>query len=64
MRKKPNFEQVPLEVVKKVVEEQVRQEVTESGREIKKQELEQLEQVLLAAGQRGKQKKHDSYGSR
>ena len=26
MRKKPNFEQVPLEVVKKIVEDQVNQE--------------------------------------
>jgi hypothetical protein len=33
MRKKTNFEQVPLEVVQKVVEEQVKQEETsETGR--------------------------------
>jgi DNA recombination-dependent growth factor C len=64
MRKKPNFEQVPLEVVKKIVEEQVNQEETESGRETKKKELEQLEQLLLLARLWGKQKKHDSYGSR
>jgi hypothetical protein len=48
MHKKTNFEQVPLEVVRKVVEEQVRQEETsELGQGIKKKELEQLEQLLL-----------------
>jgi CTP-dependent riboflavin kinase len=56
MPKKRKFEQVSLEVVKKVVEEQVQQEqMTESGREIKKKELEQLEQ-LLVAGSRIKEK--------
>jgi len=49
MAKKTNFEQVPLEVVRRVVEEQVQQEqMTESDREIKKKELEQLEQLLVA----------------
>ena len=49
MPNKTNFEQVPLEVVRKVVEEQVQQEqMTESEREIKKKELEQLEQLLVA----------------
>jgi hypothetical protein len=43
MRKKPKFEQVPLEVVKKVVEEEVRREETQSSRETEKKELEQLE---------------------
>jgi len=62
MRKRPRFEQVPLKVVKKVVQEQVQQQETESGRETKKKELEQLEQVLLLArnGKSGKQKIHDS----
>jgi len=62
MRKRPRFEQVPLKVVKKVVQEQVQQQETESGRETKKKELEQLEQVLLLArnGKSEKQKKHDS----
>jgi hypothetical protein len=51
MPKKPSFEQVPLDVVKKVLEEQVRQEeTTESDRGIKKKEkLDQLQQLLLAA---------------
>lgn len=40
---KTNFEQVPLEVVKKTVEEEAkREETTESDRETKKRELEQL----------------------
>jgi hypothetical protein len=48
MVKKTRFEQVSLEVVKKVVEEQAkREETTESGRGTKKEELEQ---VLLAIG--------------
>jgi hypothetical protein len=50
MRRKATFEQVPLEVVKKVVEEQVKQEETrEAGRGVKKEELGQLEQLVLAA---------------
>jgi len=50
MRKKTNFEQVPLEVVKKVVEEQVKQEETsEVDRGGKKEELDHLQQRLLAA---------------
>jgi len=51
MPKKPSFERVPLDVVKKVLEEQVRQEeTTESDRGIKKKEkLDQLQQLLLAA---------------
>ena len=50
MRKKTNFEQVPLEVVKRVVEEQVKQEETsEAGRGVKKEELDRLQQLLLAA---------------
>jgi hypothetical protein len=56
MPKKTNFEQVPLEVVKKVVEEQAeREETTESDRVTKKEELEQ---ILLAIGRsNGKGKK-------
>jgi Na+-transporting methylmalonyl-CoA/oxaloacetate decarboxylase gamma subunit len=50
MRTKTNFEQVPLEVVRRVVEEQVKQEETsEAGRRVKKEELDQLQQLLLAA---------------
>jgi hypothetical protein len=50
MRKKTNFEQVPLEVVKKVVEEQIKREETgEPGRAVKKEELDQFQQLLLAA---------------
>ena len=54
MPKKPSFERVPLEVVKKVLEEQVQQEETaESDGEIKKREkLGQLQQLLLAASKR------------
>jgi len=45
-----HFDQVPLEVVKKIVEgETKREEATESGRGAKKKEAEKLEQ-LLAAG--------------
>jgi hypothetical protein len=58
MRKKPKFGQVPLEVVKKVVEEEVRRKGTQSGRETKKKELKQLEQVVSRSN-RGKEK-HDS----
>jgi hypothetical protein len=50
MRKKTNFEQVPLEVVKRVVEEQVKQEETsEAGQGVKKEELDQPQQLLFAA---------------
>jgi hypothetical protein len=43
MAQKTRFEQVPLEVVKKVVEEQAkREETTESGRGTKKEELEEI----------------------
>jgi hypothetical protein len=54
MPKKPSFETVPLDVVKKVFEEQVKQEEkTESDRGIKKKEkLDQLRQLLLAASKR------------
>ena len=54
MPKKPSFERVPLDVVKKVLEEQVRQEeTTESDRGIKKKEkLDQLQQLLLAESKR------------
>jgi len=54
MTKKPSFEQVPLEVVKKVLEEQVKQEeMTESDRGIKKKEkLDRLQQLLLVASKR------------
>ena len=46
MPRKTNFEQVPLEVVKKVVEEQVKQaETIESIRGIKKKELDHLPQL-------------------
>jgi hypothetical protein len=55
MRKKTNFEQVPLEVVKRVVEEQVKQEETsEAGRGVKKEELDHLQQLLLAASTRNR----------
>ena len=50
MRTKTNFEQVPLEVVKKVVEEQVKQkETSEAGRGVKKEALDQFQQLLLTA---------------
>jgi len=54
MPKKPSFERVPLDVVKKVLEEQVEQEETpESDRGIKRKEkLDQLRQLLLAASTR------------
>ena len=54
MPKKPSFERVPLDVVKKVLEEQVKQEeTTGSDRGIKKKEkLDQLQQLLLAASKR------------
>ncbi len=54
MPKKPSFERVPLDVVKKVLEEQVEQEETpESDRGIKRKEkLDQLQQLLLAASTR------------
>ena len=57
MLKRLNFEQVPLEVVKKVVEEQLQQEVgrkrqeektTGSGPEIKRKDLERSKQLLSA----------------
>lgn len=48
--KKTKFEQVPLEVVKKVFEEQAKQEkASEAGRAVKKEELDQFQQPLLAA---------------
>jgi len=50
MSKKTNFEQVPLEVVKRVLAEQVKQEETsETKQEVKKEELDQFQQLLLAA---------------
>jgi hypothetical protein len=54
MSKKIKFEQVPLEVVKKVLKEQIKQEETTIwDRGIKKQEkLNQLQQLLLAASKR------------
>jgi hypothetical protein len=54
MPKKPSFERVPLDVVKKVLEEQVQQEqTTELDRGIKKKEkLDQLQQLLLAESKR------------
>ena len=49
MPRKTNFEQVPLEVVKKILEEQVRrEEMSASGGGIKKRELGELQQLLLA----------------
>ena len=58
--RKTSFEQVPLRLVRKVVKEQVRYQETESGRETKKKELAQLEELLLVGnGKLGKQKKHD-----
>ena len=50
MRKKLSFEQVPLEAVRRVVQEQVKHLESESDREAKEKELEQLEQVLHWAG--------------
>jgi hypothetical protein len=50
VRKKTNFEQVPLEVVKRVMKEQVRQkEAGETGLRIKKNELDRFQQLLLGA---------------
>ena len=51
MPKKPSFERVPLDVVRKVLEEQVeKEETTESDRGIRKKEmLDQLQHLLLAA---------------
>jgi hypothetical protein len=52
MIKQTVFEQVPLEVVKKVVEGQIKQQrITESGDAILKQEVRQLEQLLLPGSQ-------------
>lgn len=49
MAEKPVFEQVPLKVVKEVLEQQIKQnEINKSGGQILKQELEQLETLLLA----------------
>jgi hypothetical protein len=48
MRKKPSFEQVPLEVVKRVVEEQAKHEQTQSGRETTKRgKIQMLESKTL-----------------
>ena len=56
MPKKRKFEQVPLEVVKKVVEEQAsREETTESGQGTKKEELKQL--LLAISKTNGKGRK-------
>ena len=54
MPQKLSFERVPLNVVKKVLEEQLKQEeTTESDRGIKKKEkLDQLQQLLLAESKR------------
>ncbi len=54
MPKKPSFERVPLDVVKKVLEERVQQEeTTELDRGIKKKEkLDRLQQLLLAESKR------------
>ncbi len=58
MTKKTKFEQVPLEVVKKIVEEQVeREDKTGLGRGIKEKELEQLEPLLLPERANGKCRK-------
>jgi hypothetical protein len=52
MIKQTVFEQVPLEVVKEVVEGQIKQQrITESGDAILKQEVRQLEQLLLPGSQ-------------
>jgi len=57
MAKKTRFEQVPLEVVKKVVEEQAkREQTTESGRGTKKEELEQVLLAIGRANQKGRKK--------
>jgi hypothetical protein len=51
MSKKTNFEQVPLEVVWKIVEQQLKQEETTGSSEgIKKKELKELKQLLLTNG--------------
>jgi hypothetical protein len=48
MRKKPSFEQVPLEVVKRVVEEQAKHEQTQSDRETTKRgKIQMLESKTL-----------------
>ena len=56
MFKKTRFEQVPLEVVKKVVEEQAKRETTESGRGTKKDELEQVLSAIGRANGKGRKK--------
>jgi hypothetical protein len=55
MPRKITFEQVPLEVVKRVVEEQAeREELTESGRGAKKEELEQILLAISRANGKGR----------
>lgn len=55
MPKKMKFEQVPLEVVKKVLQEQVeREQPTESDRGKKKEALDRLQQLLLAESKRNR----------
>jgi hypothetical protein len=55
MLKKTTFEQVPLEVVKKVIEQQAeREETTESGRGTKKEDLEQIRLAISRANGKGK----------
>ena len=55
MHRKTNFEQVSLELVKKVVEEQAkREEPTKSGRGTHKEELEQLLLAMSRANGKGR----------
>jgi hypothetical protein len=55
MHKKTIFEQVPLEVVEKAVEEQAkREETTESDRGTKKKELEQILLAISRANGKGR----------
>jgi hypothetical protein len=55
MAKKTNFEQVPLEVVMKIVEEQTKQEeTTEPGRGTKNEELEQIRLVINKVNPKGR----------
>jgi len=56
---KTTFEQVPLEVVKKVVEEQLKQQERAGSEGIKKKEFERSERLLLTnreANEKGRKK--------
>jgi hypothetical protein len=49
MFKATRFEQVPLAVVKKVVEREIEAERSESGQQVYKDNLKRLEQILAAS---------------